>query len=345
MDIATAQKLWDAEPGYLNTASYGLPPRPAFERLESVLDDWRAGRTSWEPWGIAAERRRSSFARLVGVDTQDVGIGTTISQFFGMIAASLPETAEIVFPDIEFASASYPFLVQRQRGFKVRVVPVEDLADALTPETTAVSFSVVQSANGKIADLDAIEHAARENDVLTVVDATQACGWFPLDAARFDFVGCHTYKWLMSPRGAALLYVARKHRESIVPIDAGWYAAEDVHGSYYGADIELAHSARRFDVSPVWFAWVGAEPTIELVEEIGVASINEHDVGLANRFRAGLDLEPAHSAIVSVEVPDAARRLERAGIRAATRAGSLRAAFHIYNTEDDVEAALEALRS
>jgi hypothetical protein len=49
VDIATAQKLWDPEPGWLNTASYGLPPRPAFEALQAVLDDWRTGRTSWEP--------------------------------------------------------------------------------------------------------------------------------------------------------------------------------------------------------------------------------------------------------------------------------------------------------
>jgi selenocysteine lyase/cysteine desulfurase len=66
-------------------------------------------------------------------------------------------------------------------------------------------------------------------------------------------------------------------------------------------------------------------------------------VALANRFRAGLGLEPSNSAIVRVEAEGAADRLEAAGIRAAVRAGSLRASFHVYNTEADVDAALGAL--
>jgi selenocysteine lyase/cysteine desulfurase len=42
-------------------------------------------------------------------------------------------------------------------------------------------------------------------------------------------------------------------------------------------------------------------------------------------------------------MPGAAERLERAGIRAAVRASALRVSFHVYNTESDVDAALEAL--
>ncbi|MDQ4145492.1 MAG: aminotransferase class V-fold PLP-dependent enzyme [Actinomycetota bacterium] len=343
MDIASAQGLWDAQPGYLNTASYGLPPRPAVERLESVLDDWRTGRTSWEAWGVSAEQSRASFARMLGVEVEDVAIGTTVSQFVAMVAASLPEGSEIVVPDIEFTSATYPFLVLERRGIKVRAVPLDELADSLTPSTAAVSFSVVQSANGAVADLDRVEAAARANDVLTVVDSTQASGWFPFDGGRFDIVVCHTYKWLMSPRGSALMYVAPQLRDKLIPVDAGWYAAEDVHGSYYGTEMELARSARRFDVSPAWFSWVGTEPVLALIEGIGVENIWAHDVALANRFRDGLGLEPGDSAIVAVDVPDAAARLERAGIRAAARAGFLRAAFHIYNTNDDVDLALNAL--
>ena len=50
-----------------------------------------------------------------------------------------------------------------------------------------------------------------------------------------------------------------------------------------------------------------------------------------------------HSAIVSTDVPGAADKLAAAGILAAVRAGSLRASFHLYNTDDDVDAALTAL--
>ena len=51
-------------------------------------------------------------------------------------------------------------------------------------------------------------------------------------------------------------------------------------------------SARRLDTSPAWFMWVATAPALATIEEIGVDAIHEHDVGLANRFRAGLGLEP-----------------------------------------------------
>ena len=64
---------------------------------------------------------------------------------------------------------------------------------------------------------------------------------------------------------------------------------------YYGPPLRLADSARRLDTSPAWFSWVGTAPTLELVERIGVERIHEHDVELANRFRAGMGLEPGES--------------------------------------------------
>jgi selenocysteine lyase/cysteine desulfurase len=66
-------------------------------------------------------------------------------------------------------------------------------------------------------------------------------------------------------------------------------------------------------------------------------------VALANRFRAGLGLAPSNSAIVSTTIDGAEEKLARAGVRAAVRAGSLRASFHVYTTEEDVDAALAAL--
>ena len=116
-----------------------------------------------------------------------------------------------------------------------------------------------------------------------------------------------------------------------------------MHASYFGPPLRLAADARRLDTSPAWHSWVGAAPALALIEEIGVAAIHEHDLRLANRFRAGLGLEAGDSAIVFVDAPGAEERLERAGIRAAVRNGRLRTSWHVYNTDEDVERALAAL--
>jgi selenocysteine lyase/cysteine desulfurase len=147
----------------------------------------------------------------------------------------------------------------------------------------------------------------------------------------------------MSPRGSAFLALSERMQERLRPNNAGWYAGADVHTSYYGPPLRLATDARRFDVSPAWFSWVGTAPALELLEQVGIDQVRAYDVALADRFRAGLGLPAAGSAIVSATVPDAAAKLERAGIRAASRAGALRASFHLYSTEADVDAALDAL--
>jgi selenocysteine lyase/cysteine desulfurase len=198
-------------------------------------------------------------------------------------------------------------------------------------------------ATGEVADLDAVREAAAACGAMTVLDATQAVGWLPIDAPAFDVVVCHAYKWLMSPRGTAFMAVRPEMLERIVPAAANWFAGEDVHSSYFGPPLRLAQSARRLDASPAWFSWVATQPTLELVAAIGVEAIHAHDVGLANRFRAGLGLEPSNSAIVSADVPGARERLEAAGIVAAERGGRLRASWHVYNTDADVDAALDAL--
>jgi selenocysteine lyase/cysteine desulfurase len=112
---------------------------------------------------------------------------------------------------------------------------------------------------------------------------------------------------------------------------------------HYGPPLRLASSARRFDISPAWFSYVGTAPALELVEEIGAELIGAHNVALANRFLAGLGRPPGDSAIVTVGVPGAEERLARAGVRAAVRAGQVRASFHVYSTQADVDLALNAL--
>jgi selenocysteine lyase/cysteine desulfurase len=335
--------LWGPERPYLNTASYGLPPRPAFEALQAALDEWRGGRTSWEGWTGSVARARASFARLLGCDADDVAAGATVSELVGLVAASLPDRAEVLVPELEFTSNLFPWLAQEGRGVTVRTAPLERLADAVRPSTTLVAVSAVQSSNGELADLEALREAARTHEALVFVDATQACGWLPITADDVDFLVAHTYKWLLGPRGAALMAVRRERLDALVPLHAGWWAAENPLGDYYGPPLRLADSARRLDSSPAWFSWVGAAPALELLDRIGVERIHEHDLELANRFRAGMGLEAGRSAIVSLDLEDGAARLERAGIRAAVRAGGLRVSFHLYNTPVDVDAALDAL--
>ncbi|WP_422770921.1 aminotransferase class V-fold PLP-dependent enzyme [Plantactinospora sp. WMMC1484] len=343
MDLAGAQQLWRPEPGWLNTASYGLPPDPAWEALQAALAQWRAGTTSWEGWDASTGRSRAAFAELVGVPVADVTVGATVSQLLAPVGAALPGGATVLVPEVEFTSNLFPWLVHAERGVRVRTVPLDGLVEAIDAGTDLVAFSLVQSADGTIARYDDILAAARAHDALVVVDATQGCGWLPFDAGRADVVAVGAYKWLMAPRGAAFGYLSPRIRDRFTPLAANWYAGSDPHASYYGPPLRLAEDARRFDISPAWFCFVGAAPAMELLAEVGLPAIREHNVRLANRFLTGLGRPAGESAIVTVDVPGAAEKLAAAGVRAAVRAGRVRASFHLYSTEHDVDLALTAL--
>jgi selenocysteine lyase/cysteine desulfurase len=335
--------LWHPETVYLNTASFGLPPDPAWEALQTAQADWRAGRVSWEHWTSVTDRARAEFATLVRVHPERVAVGANVSGLVAQVAVAIPDGSRVIAPDVEFTSLLFPFLAQAERGVTVDVVPLESLAEAIDASVDVVAVSAVQSSSGEVAALEDIAAAARHHGALTVIDATHGIGWLPLDATRFDAVACAAYKWLMSPRGTAFMVLAEELAARLTPHQAGWYAAADPLKDQFGPPLRLAGTARRYDTSPAWFSWVGTEPVLRLLNEIGIETIHAHNLALANRFRAGLDLPDSDSAIVSADVPDATDRLARAGIMAAARAGRLRASFHLYNTEADVDAALDAL--
>jgi selenocysteine lyase/cysteine desulfurase len=341
--LSDAVQLWDPEPGWLNTASYGLPPRPAVDAMHTALGEWRRGSVQWETWDLSTNRARAAFARLAGVDAGDVAVGASVSGVLSVVPAALPPGARVVVPDIEFTSNLFPWLVHADRGVRVDTVPLGKLAEAIDARTDVVAFGVVQSATGEVAPVGDIVAAARAHDALIVGDASQAAGWLPIEAARFDVLVCAAYKWLMAPRGTAFGYFSPAVRDRFRPLQANWYAGDDPYDSYYGPPLRLASTARRFDLSPGWFAYVGAAPSLELLADIGIDAVHAHDVALADRFRAGLGLPPGDSAIVSADIPGADVRLAAAGVRAAVRGGRLRASFHLYTTEADVDRALDAL--
>ncbi|QPP08058.1 aminotransferase class V-fold PLP-dependent enzyme [Streptomyces bathyalis] len=342
--LALAQTEFDPDVVYLNTASIGLPPRSALNTLREAEEEWRKGTAEPAAYDLPVAAARAAYASLVGVDPSWVAVGSQVSAFVGLVAASLPEGSEVLTAAGEFTSVVFPFHAQAPRGVDVREVPLESIAEAVTPRTSLVAVAAVQSADGRLADLDALTAACDAVGARVLLDTTQAAGWLPVDAGRYDYTVGGGYKWLLAPRGTCFFTVRPEHIDGLIPHSAGWFAGEERWESLYGAPLRLAKDARRFDVSPVWHAWVGQEKSLDLLNGIGTDVLHEHALGLANRFRAAVGLPEGDSAIVSAAV-DAGTpaELRRAGIVGSTRAGRMRLAFHLYNTEADADRAAEVV--
>jgi selenocysteine lyase/cysteine desulfurase len=328
--------------GYLDTSSYGLPPRSSLEAFAQALEAWRAGQ-GWEAWEEDGEACRRLFAQLIGARAEDVAILPAVSTAAGLVAASLDAEAgdNVVLFEEDFTSTLLPWRGLADRGVELRLRPLGELAEAVDEHTALVAVSSVQSANGAVADLAAL----RATGVRLFLDATQAVGTVPVDAEDGDYIAAHPYKWLCTPRGLAFLYVRRERLDEVEPWTAGWKSSVRPYDNYYGLP-ELTPDARRLDVSLPWLAAAGARPSLELVAALGVERIAAHNLGLARMFAAETGLPAPASPIVrvSVDEPDAVvERLRKAGVSCSVRAGSVRLSFHLYNDEADVDLALQAL--
>jgi selenocysteine lyase/cysteine desulfurase len=340
----TVSSAWPRVRGYLDTAAYGLPPVSGAEAMRAWVEQWASGSAPFTAWLGATDEARARFARLAGVEASAVATGTSVSQLAGLIAGSQPDHTRVLAPEDEFASLLFPFLAQADRGVVVELVPRDRLLEAITDDIDVIAFSAVAATDGAVAPLDAIADAAHAAGARTVVDAAQAVGWLDSNWQRFDAVITAAFKWLACPRGVAFLALTPEFRDALRPTVAGWFASEE-RQHFFGGPLRLAPDARRLDLAPAWSSWTAARESLDALLAVGVPAIRRHDLALADRLRRGLGRPPGASPIVVVEGNGVADRLRRAGIVCSPRPGAARLSFHLYNVEEDVDRALEALES
>ena len=348
---------------YLDTAAYGPGPTPVYEAVERALRAWSEGHGDWRAWERSGERARRLFAELLGVESTSVALLPTVSQAAAQVAERLEVRAgaNLVVGAEEFRSNLYPWLAQERRGFEIRAVPFEDgrlaaeaVVAALDANTVAVAVSHVQSASGHRIDVETVAAACRARGAALFLDATQSVGALAVPVESVDWLAVAAYKWLLAPRGAAFLYVRPERCADLLPLAPGWKSPADPHAGYYGAPLDLAGDASRYDLSLAWPSWVGVERALELILEVGPTRIHERNRRLTERFHAGLDgragpgARDTGSAIVGLPVRDPERlrrNLAKEGVVAAVRGDRLRLSFHFFNDEDDVDRALFVLGS
>ena len=205
-----------------------------------------------------------------------------------------------------------------------------------------------------------IARIAHERGALCLADSYQAVGAVDLDvgALGVDFVTGGTVKYLLASAGLGFLYVRRELLERLLPTQTGWFADEDIFQMDI-SDYSPAADARRFDAGtpPVPNIYAGVAG-VSLIEEAGVAAIEEHVSVLAERLIDGLlelgadvatPRDPARRGplvcVRSTDVDALVRELLGERIITSSRDDRLRVSLHLYNTAEDVDRVLGALRA
>lgn len=326
---------------------------------------------------------RESVARLFGIaDERRLVFAQNATDALNLaIRGLLDDTAPprtVITTRLEHNSVMRPLRALEDAG-AIRVEHAPDDAhgfvdaDALATrladdDVTAVIVNHASNVTGLIQPVAAIGAVCRARGVVFVVDAAQSAGALDLDVdhAAIDLLAFTGHKGLLGPQGTGGLFV--RDGIEISPLrrgGSGSRSEEERHPDFYPDRLEAG--------TPNTPGLAGLDAAVRFVESVGPGEMLRHERALAARFSAGLDTidrargsNPPHRrvAVVSVEmdgVPSSrvAMRLDRdagilvrAGLHCAPAAhralgthpaGTARFSFGWFNTEAEVDRAIDAL--
>jgi selenocysteine lyase/cysteine desulfurase len=361
---------------FLNHASTG--PLPT--RSIAALDEWSRRRAN--PTLVSQElqfgtltRSRELVSSMIGAKPSEIALATNTTFGINLAAFSLPlKRGDVVLsPDLEFPANVYPWMqLAERRGIEYRRLECDDgvlhrdrLERELEDERVKlVTVSWVQFASGARVDLAALGALCHERGVYFVVDAIQGLGPLTLDLSKthVDILACGAQKWLLSPWGAAFVYVRQPLIEKLEPHDVSWMSVEgsDDFTRLTNYELKWRMDARRFEfVTLPYQDYAGMNASLELFKEIGFANVARCAQRLGERIvnwavaRDDVELvtpaDPRYrAAVIAVRPIDAlaaSRRLSAAGVVHSFREGAIRLSPHFYNSDDEIDRALALVAS
>jgi selenocysteine lyase/cysteine desulfurase len=348
---------------FLNHAAQSPLPKPVADAVKRCVEEFSMfGNVSTSEWDDCG---KALFARLIGAKPEEIALVENTSVGLNIAANVLeyPPDSKVVTTDLEYPSVVYPWL-KGSLGVKIHYVrniggkiQLEDFEKAVDDKTVAVAVSHVEYANGFRNDLRALSQIAHEHGAYLIVDAIQSAGVIPIDVKRegIDFLTTACYKWLLSPTGAAYLYVQEDLIENFEPPYVGWASVkQEIFETVDFWDIwslRLSETASRFEVgTPSFLSFVGAAEAIKMLLGFGIENIEKRVLRLTDYLieavkALGLELqtpeEPQHrSGVINfkVEKPkEVVEHLKRNNIVVSARARGIRVSPHFYNTEEEID--------
>jgi kynureninase len=238
-------------------------------------------------------------------------------------------------------------------------VQIERILDAIDNETALVALAHTSYCSSYRIDARAIVEHAHSKGALVLLDVYQSAGVLQLDAAGWnvDFLIGGTIKWLCGGPSCGYLYVRPDLQRDLRPRLTGW-VAHDSPFDFAHAPMRYARSVRRFaQGTPSIPALYSAIPGLEIIEAVGVT-----DIAAESQRRTQFMIDFATERGWTINTPrENSRRggsvmigVENASVMAERLAerrvfvdwrpsAGLRMSPHFFNTDEEVEEALNIL--
>lgn len=332
----------------------------------------------------AYEAARGKVARFINAASENEIVFTKgATESINLVASTwgrkfLKPGDEVLITALEHHANIVPWhLLREQTGLVLRVAPItpegdvrlEDIDKMFSPRTKLVSVAHVSNALGTILPVKDIVRMAHERDALALVDGCQAISHMPVDVQDIDadFYAFSGHK-LYGPTGIGALYGRREVLESMPPYQGGGDMILSV--SFDGTTFREPPFRFEAGTPPIAQA-VGLGAAIDYVSAIGMDNIARHEAALLAEATKKLQTvailrlvgsAPHKAGVLSFVMEgahphDIGTVLDSEGV--AIRAGhhcaqplmetlgltaTARASFGLYNTSEDIEALVHAVK-
>ncbi len=247
---------------YLNAGTFGpLPDCVTQAMQECIQNDWQNGRlgvAAFEAIGTIYSNARSSMARLVNADVEEIALTDNTGEGLNIISFGINwhEGDEVITTNHEHISLLAPLYQLRDRyGIVIRFADIgpsaefpvlKAIADLVTPRTRLISISHVTWTTGAVLNISEVAYMGREWGIPVLIDGAQSAGAIPIDvkALGVDFYAIPMQKWLCGPDGTGALYVRKNMLKLVSPTYVGYWSIKHEEGLEW----ELLESAQRFEV-------------------------------------------------------------------------------------------------
>ncbi|GCE15809.1 aminotransferase class V-fold PLP-dependent enzyme [Tengunoibacter tsumagoiensis] len=362
---------------YMNTAAFGpllrCAPQAMASWLETEATEGRLGLATYEPMGKLYTETRSTIARLINADVDEIALTGNTGEGLNIICNGFDWQPgdEIIMTNHEHISAIILMYYLRDRyGVVLQIADLgprgdqpadEAIAALITPRTRLIVISHVSFMTGAVIDIPVVTALGRKSNVPVLVDGAQAVGVLPVDvkALGADFYAFPMQKWLCGPDGTGSLYVRRELLSSIHPTYVGgWFSLKfealrkwDFHPSAQRYELGGRHSSAvagqlaclRWLEEKATYPWI-FERTSALNSAVYAAVQDLPGVGL-------LTPQPGASGLLTFTLEDCemgelAQWLQQEYsiyARAIHEYNALRISTGFYNTEEEVATLSNAL--
>jgi len=319
------------------------------------------------------QETRASAANLIGSSPEEIALIGPTSLGLSLFANGIdwrPGDEVICYLD-DYPANVYPWLNLRSRGVTVRLLqPAETgaltpdlIGEALTPKTRLVALASCNFVSGYRIDLNAIGKSLREKEILFSVDAIQTLGAFPTTVEYVDFLSADAHKWMLGPLAIGIVYVRKECFDLCRPTLLGSWNVK-APGFVAQEEIEFQPTAQRYEPGAMNVMGIfGMKAAIDLLLEIGIASVAERILTVTGRLAGGLEGlgftflgpigGPNASGILTVsragtDMEALFQRLTDANIICSSRQDRqgkhyIRFSPHFYNTEPEVDQVLKVM--